>query len=48
MQIGQPVYVRYKGCKWYAEIISYEFPRYTVRLTNGLELSFYADEMEKA
>lgn len=47
MEIGTSVYVKYKGSQCYGEIISREFPYYIVRLTNGLELSFYEDEMER-
>ena len=47
MEIGTAVYVKYKGSQCYGEIIGREFPYYIVKLSNGLELSFYKDEMEK-
>ena len=48
MNIGTSVYVKYKGSTWQGTITSYEFPRYIVELSNGLELSFYEDEIEGA
>ena len=48
MEIGTSVYVKYKGSTWHGTILSYDFPRYVVELSNGLELSFYADEIERA
>lgn len=48
LNIGTNVYVKYKGSTWHGTIISYEFPRYLVELSNGLELSFYEDEIERA
>lgn len=47
MYIGQQVTVRYKNCTWNGTIIKYEFPYYTVELSNGLELSYYADEIKE-
>ena len=47
MHIGQHVYVKYKGIEYYSEIIGYEFPYYIVRLSSGLELSYYEDELEE-
>ena len=48
MQIGTRVYVKYKGCTWYGTIINREFPYYIVELSNGLELSYYEDEISIA
>ena len=48
MEIGMNVYVMYKGCKWHGEIIAREFPYWIVRMSNGLEMSFYSDEIERA
>lgn len=44
--IGQNVYVKYKGVDNYGEVTGYEFPYYIVTLSNGLQLSFYEDELE--
>jgi hypothetical protein len=46
MEVGTNVYVSYKGSQLHGEIIGREFPYYIVRLSNGLELSFYEDEIE--
>ncbi len=35
----------YKGYR-NAEIIGYEFPQYQIRLSNGLEISVYEDEIQ--
>ena len=48
MEIGTNVYVKYKGSQWHGTIVAREFPYYIVELSNGLELSFYADEIERA
>lgn len=45
MQTGTSVYVNYRGSQCYAEIIGYEYPYYIVRLTSGLELRVYEDEL---
>ena len=39
-------YVKYKGSTWHGTITGYEYPYYIVELSNGLELSFYRDEIE--
>lgn len=45
--IGQQVELNkpYKGWR-YAEIIGYEFPYYKIKLTTGLELNVYRDEIQ--
>lgn len=48
MNIGQSVIVKYKNCTWNGTIIRYDFPYYTVELSNGLELSYYSDEIEES
>ena len=47
MEIGTSVYVNYRGSQHYAEVIGREFPYYIVRLSNGLEIRVYEDELEK-
>lgn len=46
MQVGMNCYVKYKGSTWHGTITGYEYPYYIVELSNGLELSFYRDEIE--
>ena len=46
LEIGKTVYVKYKGNTYCGEITNREFPYWIVTLTNGLELSFYEDEIE--
>ena len=48
MNIGQSVIVKYKNCTWNGTIIRYDSPYYTVELSNGLELSYYSDELEES
>ena len=45
--VGQQValHTPYKGYR-NAEIIGYEYPRYQIRLSNGLEISVYEDEIQ--
>lgn len=46
LTIGKTVYVKYKGCTCCGEITGREFPYWIITLTNGLELSFYEDEID--
>ena len=47
MEIGTPVYVNYRGSQCYAEVVGQEFPYYIVRLTSGLEIRVYEDELKE-
>lgn len=45
--IGQQVTLNkpYKGYR-NAEIVGYEFPQYQIRLSSGLEINVYEDELQ--
>ena len=47
VQTGTSVYINYKGSQCYAEVVGYEYPYYIVRLTSGLELRVYEDELKE-
>ena len=46
LSIGSTCYVKYKGCRWHGEVIAREYPYWVIRMSNGLEMSFYSDEIE--
>lgn len=45
-EIGEHVYIEYRGTITYAEIVGYDYPQYIVEIPNGKQTKIYADEIK--